>query len=305
MRTMPAVITLTLTAAITFPLFAPLASASEEVYTKMANDIAKYSANKKVKNLAVLGFSRKARTSREESEYISEKLLSCLVASGKVNLLERSQLAKVLEERRLAASGVAEETPDAQTKIDPSDVIIVGTIFGTKEHLKIIAKMIDPFTGAVLHTVEGETERQWEILPERDHDGYAFEVPDLREIAAMFSEEGFNNPAFVDFRDAPITLGTETCNARRSRLLSMQQESLDAKAKYWAMQMRDPAFSSAKIRRNPGGEIKDAAAKKKFYAMLDAYYRAPESPSLSVAEMNAVLAVMSEEERVSDDCGLH
>lgn len=303
MKTLSPAFKLAFTASFIMALAVPGVLAAEDVYKTMANDIAKYSNTKKVKNLAVLGFSRKAHTSREESEYISEKLLSSLVASGKVNLLERSQLAQVLEERRLAASGVAEEPQDGQARIDPSDVIIVGTIFGTKEHLEIIAKMIDPVTGAVLHTVEAQTERQWEIMPDRQ--GFEFEVPDLREIAAMFSEGDFENPAFVDFRDAPASLNTETCNARRARLLSMQTEALDAKAKYWALQMRDPAFDSARIRRNPGGEIKDAAAKKKFYAMLDVYYRSAEKPALSVPEMNAVMAVMSEEGRISDECGLH
>lgn len=303
MMTMPSALKPAILTAVALLLALPAVSRAEDVYKKMANDFAKYSSNKKVKNLAVLGFSRRARTSREESEYISEKLLSCLVASGKVNLLERSQLAQVLEERRLAAAGVAEEQPDAQAKIDPSDAIIVGTIFGTKEHLKIIAKMIDPLTGTVLHTVEAQTERQWEIMPDRDE--YAFDVPDLQEIAAMFREDGFDSPAFVDFRDAPATLGTENCNARRARLAGMQAGSLEAKAKYWAMQMRDPAFSSGKIRRNPGGEIKDEAARKRFYASLDRYYRAAELPSLNVAEMNSVLSVMSEEEKISDDCGLH
>jgi len=303
MKTLKPVIKLILTAAFAASLVAQAAASSDSVYKEMANDIAKYSSNKKVKNLAVLGFSRKAKTSREESEYISEKLLSCLVASGKVNLVERSQLAQVLEERRLSASGVTEEQGDSQARINPSDVIIVGTIFGTKEHLKIIAKMIDPLTGAVLHTVEAQTERQWEIMP--DKEGFEFEVPDLREIASMFSEEGFDNPAFVDFRDAPASLNTETCNARRARLISMQSESLDAKAKYWALQMRDPAFNNGKIRRNPGGEIKDEAARKKFYALLNGYYKAAPAPELGVAEMNAVMAVMSEEQKISDECGLH
>ena len=302
MRSVPA-IKITVAAALLMSLCVPGVLASEDVYKRMANDIAKYSNTKKVKNLAVLGFSRRARTSREESEYISEKLLSCLVAGGKVNLVERSQLAQVLEERRLHAAGVTEDQEDAQAGINPSDVIIVGTIFGTKEHLKIIAKMIDPLTGAVLHTIEAQTERQWEIMPDRQ--GFEFEVPDLREIASMFREEGFDNPAFVDFRDAPASLNTETCNARRVRLAAIQAGTLDAKAKYWAMQMRDPAFNSARIRRNPGGELKDAAAKKKFYALLDAYYRSAAAPALSVAEMNSVMAVMGEEEKVSDECGLH
>lgn len=295
-------LTLTLTAAIILVLGAPLPSSAEDVYKKMANDFAKYSNNKNVKNLAVLGFARKARTSREESDYVSEKLLSCLVASGKVNLLERSQLGRVLEERKLAAAGVTEEGADPERKINPSDAIIVGTIFGTKEHLKIIAKMIDPLTGAVLHTVEAQTERQWDMM--EDKQGFEFDVPDLQAIAEMFREEEVR-PEFVDFRDAPASYNTDACNARRSRLAAMQAVALEAKAKYWALQMRDPKFKSAALTRNPGGEIKDAGDRRKFYAMLQALHRSPEQPRLSVPEMNAVVKLLDEEAKISDECGLH
>ncbi len=305
MKTPDSALKITFAAAFGLILGAPHNSFAEDAYKKMANDFAKYSADKNVKNVTVVGFSRKARTSREESEYFSEKLISCLVASGKVNLLERSQLDKVLEERSLSASGVAEEGADGgRRKIDPSNAIIVGTIFGTKEHLKIIAKMIDPVTGAVLHTVEGQTERQWEILPERPD--FEFEVPDLRMVAAMFSdEEPEFKPELSNFRDAPASLSTDSCNTRRARLASMQTAALDAKAKYWALQMRDPDFKSRKLTRNPGGEIKNNEDRKKFYALLQAYHRSPELPRLSVPEMNAVITIMDEEGKISDECGLH
>ncbi|MDO8805781.1 MAG: CsgG/HfaB family protein [Elusimicrobiota bacterium] len=303
MRNNNSALKLTFAAAFALVLGAPPDSAAEDAYKKMANDFAKYSTDKKVKNVTVVGFARKARTSREESEYFSEKLMSCLVASGKVNLLERSQLDKVLEERRLSDSGVTEESGEGgRKKIDPSNAIIVGTIFGTKNHLKIIAKMIDPLTGAVLHTVEGQTDRQWEILPERPE--FDFEVPDLRVIAEMFSEEEIR-PEMADFRDAPVSLNTNSCNTRRARLASMQAVALEAKAKYWALQMRNPNFKATKLTRNPGGEIKDNEARKKFYALLQAFHRAPELPKLSVPEMNAVITVMEEEGKISDECGLH
>lgn len=303
MKTVKAALITTLAAAFALALGAPPPAAAEDAYKKMANDFAKYSSDKKVKNVTIVGFSRKARTSREESEYFSEKLMSCLVASGKVKLLERAQLDKVLAERRLSDSGVTEEGEDGgKKKIDTSNAIIVGTIFGTKEHLKIIAKMIDPVTGAVLHTVEGQTERQWEMMPERPD--FDFDVPDLRVIASMFAEEDIA-PEMPDFRDAPVSLNTDTCNTRRARLASMQTAALEAKAKYWALQMRDPNFKSTRLTRNPGGEIKNTEERKKFYAMLQAYHRAPELPRLSVPEMNAVITVMEEEGKISDECGLH
>ena len=69
--------------------------------------------------------------------------------------------------------------------------------------------------------------------------------------------------------------------------------------------MRDPRFQASALTRNPGGEISDKAARKKFYAMLQALHRSPEPPRLSVPEMNAVIKLMQEEEKISDDCGLH
>jgi hypothetical protein len=295
-------LTLALTTAFALSLGAAPASSKDDVYKKMANDFAKYSTDKKVKNVSVIGFSRKARTSREESEYFSEKLMSCLVASGKMNLLERGQLDKVLEERRLAASGVTEEQDGSQAKINPSDAIIVGTIFGTKDQLRIIAKMIDPLTGAVLHTVEGQTDRQWDIQPDRPE--FSFDVPDLKEIAAMFGEEDLR-PAFVDFRDAPVSLNTESCNARRARLSVMQGSAIDVKARYWAQQMRSPVFASSKLTRNPGGEIVDQGERKKFYLLLEGYNKKPEAAQVSLGEMNTVISLMNEEAKISDECGLH
>ncbi|HOW90257.1 MAG TPA: hypothetical protein PL037_08230, partial [Elusimicrobiales bacterium] len=163
-------------------------------------------------------------------------------------------------------------------------------------------KMIDPLTGTVLHTVEAQTERQWEIVP--DWAEFEFEVPDLRALANMFGEVGMT-PQFADLRDVPASLNPEPCDSRRSRLASMQEASLEAKAKYWAQRMRDPEFDSVGLRRNPGGEIRDPQLRKKFYAMVDRYYRSPSAPPLSSAEMDVVISVMGEERRVSDECGLH
>jgi hypothetical protein len=296
---------LALTSAFALALSVAQPSFAEDVYKKMANDFARYSTDKKVRNVAVIAFTRRARASREESEYFSEKLLACLAESGKVNLLERSQLDKVLEERRLSAAGVTEEPREGPlSRIDPSDAIIVGTIFGTKDHLKIIAKMIDPLTGAVLHTVQAQTERQWEIVP--DWSEFEFSMPDMRVLVAMFEEEeGAVNPRLSDYRDAPAGLGTETCNARRARLSARQEAAVEAKAKYWALRMRDPGYNSEKLRRNPGGEMRDPEARKKFYALLDAYYKAEAAPQLSAEEMNSVITLMGEEGRISDECGLH
>ncbi|HBB66724.1 MAG: hypothetical protein A2X28_09160 [Elusimicrobia bacterium GWA2_56_46] len=293
---------------LAFPLFlnVPHISAAEDVYKKIANDFVRYSVDKKVRNVAVIAFSRKARASREESEYFSEKLLACLAESGKINLLERSQLGRVLEERRLAAAGVTEESPgDAHSKINPSDAIIVGTIFGTKDQLKIIARMIDPLTGAVLHTVQAQTERQWDIMP--DWPDSELEVPDMRVVAAMFRDEELNpqSSSLRDFRDAPVSFTTETCNARRVRLSAMQAAALGVKAKYWALQMRDPDFDSGQLRRNPGAEIADPVVRKKFYALLDVLYKARAVPPFSAEELSAVVYLMGEEGRLSDECGLH
>jgi hypothetical protein len=279
------------------------AAAADSIYKKMANDIARYSNTNKVKNIAVLSFSRKARTSREESEYVSERLLTCLVESGKVNMLERSQLDKVLQEQKLSLSGVSEDGAGRRNGAIPStDAIIIGMVFGTKDHLKIIAKMIDSQTGAVLHIIEAETERQWDMVSERPE--FEFEVPDPAVLAGMFGAEA-KAPSFDDFRDAPLSYGAGNCGEKRARLIELQTSAVEAKAKYWALRMRAPDYSNSELTRNPGGEIGDAQVKKRFYQLLNRLYRAVDSPKLSAAEDAEVRTVMEEERRVSDACGLH
>ena len=208
----------------------------------------------------------------------------------------------MLEERRLGASGVTEEEDGPAKKIDASDAIIMGTIFGTGDKLTIIAKLIDPLTGSVLHTVEAQTDRMWEILSE--HRGFEFEMPDIEVLKGMFGEPDLK-PAYVDFRDAPSSLNTETCNSRRTRLAALQLPAVEAKARYWALRMRQPEFKRSALTRNPGAELVDASSKKLFYESLEKFHQIPELPSLSVDEVGAIVSLAEEEKKVTDDCGLH
>jgi len=268
----------------------------------MANDIARYSAANKVKNIAVIAFTRKAMTSREECEYIAEKLLICLVKSGKVNMMERSQLYKVMEEQKLALSGVSDTAAGPKAgQLHSTDAIITGTVFGTKDHLKIIAKIIDSQTGAVMHTIEAETDRQWDMLPERPE--FEFKVPDPAALAGMFVDEA-QVPSFNDFRDAPASFDKVDCTVKWFRVAVLQNGAVEAKAKYWARQLRDPDFSGKALTRNPGGEIKDPQVKKRFYKLLDKFYKSSELPKMSLEEMNSVKTVISEEKKISDECGM-
>ena len=281
----------------------PPACAAKNVYKTMADDIARYSNTNKVKSIAVLAFSRRARTSREESEYVSERLLTCLVESGKVKLLERSQLDKVLQEQRLGLAGLT-QAPDNKKDgaMSSADAIVIGVVFGTAEHLKIIAKMIDPGTGAVLHVIEAQTERLWDMVAEKE--GFEFDVPDIAVLAAMFQDEAAV-PGFNDFRNAPTGVQAGDCGARRTALLERQTAALEAKAKYWALRMRAPDFSTGVITRNPGGEIGEPKLRRKFYQLLNTMFKSAEDPKLSPAEEKEVNGVMEEERKVSNECGLH
>lgn len=287
---------LTLSASFLLCQGAPLLSAAEDAYRKMADDFAKYSAAHDIKNVTVIDFLRKGMTFPEESGYISEKLLSALVASGKVNLLERSQLDKILEERGFSASG---GTGNNWRKIDSSNAIIAGTVFGTERRLKVIAKMIDPLTGAVLHTAEAETERQFGIMLERLDPGD--KVPGLRVEEPVSGEGGTMRrpPGLTGAWPSP---GPDPCDVRKARLASLQSATLEARAKYWSLRMRDPAFDMEKVTGNPGGEL-SPTERKRFYDMLRAVHLDPEPPEITKPEMKAVLSVIQEEKRISADCG--
>jgi hypothetical protein len=181
------------------------------------------------------------------------------------------------------------------------EAVITGTIFGTGDKLRITARLVNPRSGEIIHALEGETDRHWDLLPEVMQ--FLVPLPDIERLDLDFKDIAVY-PG--NFRDAPGPEPGESagCGGVYARLHARQAALLREKARFWALKMREPGFAKSRLTRNPGAEIADPELRKDFYETLKNYYRAGTALPLTDDE-KARLAELSEaEKRAADECGL-
>lgn len=283
------------------PAFAvPLSAApsADEVYRRMAAEFSRSLTTHKIKTVAMIGFSRRARASEEESEYAAEKLTEHLSRAGKASVYERSRLEALLREQRLGQSGVAEEKgkPGGLAAVE---AVITGTIFGTGEKLKITARLVNPRNGEIIHALEGETDRHWDLLPEVMQ--FLVPLPDIERLDLDFKDIAVYPGTF---RDAPGPDARDRCESLYGRLHARQAGLLREKARFWALKMREPGFAKRRLTRNPGAEIADPELRKTFYETLKSYYNSGTALPLTDEEKGRIAELADDEKRAADECGL-
>ncbi len=82
--------------------------------------------------------------------FLSEELTTVLVQSGKFQIIERSQLDRILSELKLDRSGLIDaESAKKVGKISGADAILTGTITDLATYVGVNCRMIDGQTGQV------------------------------------------------------------------------------------------------------------------------------------------------------------
>ncbi len=90
--------------------------------------------------------------------YIEETLVSRLVQSGGVTVLERRQLDMVQDEQRRSASGTFDESKAIDLgRLMAADAIITGRVFQVDKRMHLMLRMLDTGTGALLGSAETYT----------------------------------------------------------------------------------------------------------------------------------------------------
>jgi len=108
-------------------------------------------------NIAVIEFSELRANEYVQSpkgKLISERLITNLVNSGEVAVIERGQLERVLEELKLNMQGIIDSSSAKEVgKVLGIDALITGTIIELKESSEINARMIDTESGRIMAAV--------------------------------------------------------------------------------------------------------------------------------------------------------
>lgn len=264
-------------------------SANEKSYKTIAHKLSKAAIQNGIKNIAISKFSNNGFGENAETNYISDKLTQYLIKRGTINIMERAQMNRILEEIKSSSERNNNyNATDKIAKISAVDAIITGNIYKDFSSTKIMAKLIDIKTGKILAATEVEIKNQMETFPK---------IPEMNiqlpEIAV---------PA--DFRDAPNDFDVDNCAISRKELKKMQNSTIEIKAIYWALKLKNPGFSYSQLKQNPGSEISDEKLKKDFYKRLEYWHNQTHIPKLSNIESANLKYIFKKEQTIRDNCGL-
>lgn len=102
--------------------------------------------------LAIAGIDARGGTSADQAARFSDLLTTTFVGDGKLRIVERGQLAKVMKEQALASSGaMSDEVQVKLAQLVGARYIMVGAIQREGRSLALSLRAIDSSTGHVVH----------------------------------------------------------------------------------------------------------------------------------------------------------
>jgi len=278
-----------------FALAAGALPAQAGPYEKLASDLSAAARRTGYIRVAILPF-QPANGGREASGMaLAERLLSRMVMSDGLQIVERTLLKGVLREAELGTQGVVDPAQAKQVgRVLGVDALVTGTFLRVgRDRLEVHTRLIDSQTARILgaSTVEVPEELAgdsmwsgswWDIQP-----------PDLSRVPM---------PDFLPdpFRDAvgPVS----GCDDWERRVDEMQDSTLGLKARYWAARLRDPSFSRRELKRNPGSEIRTQSMRQDLYARIQTLHRSGEGAALTVREQERLDGADRQAETLVEGC---
>lgn len=260
-----------------------------DAYRSLAREFSRAGAKAEIRRIAVLPFASVDGSRSLDGEGVAERLTTQLIRAGRPQVVERRLLERVMEEHRLMSTGLIRQAEIKRLgELLSADAVLTGSLFETKGRLEIHARLIEVETGRALHAAQAEVEPDWALTAR---------VPSL-EVAPP----AFEVPAPLFLRDAIGSRGSVDCADAEARLEVLERGSLGLKARFWAARLREPGFSPAELKRNPGSEIADPELRARFYGLLRAWSAAQASPELTAAERRMLADGEEEAEGIRTAC---
>ncbi len=132
--------------------------------------------------VAVFEFTYYDGYKSEVTGTIQEKLIGYLSKDRNIIVLERQNIGKIFEEKKLEVYGVIDETQGMEFgKLVGADVVVFGTVKDFEEESEITGKMVEVKTGRVLGSETIKVKRKWERYiskpkEERKEQVYEYEI---------------------------------------------------------------------------------------------------------------------------------
>ncbi|MCX5790319.1 MAG: hypothetical protein NTX64_17700 [Elusimicrobia bacterium] len=208
------------------------------------------------RHVAVIPFRDTAGSSSRDGTIIAERLVAHLLENGSFDVVERTQLAAVVDELRLGATGGVDPAMAQRLgRFLGVEAIVTGSVVELVGHVtELHARLIDVETAKVLAASTGRVEKDWSDF----------------EAAAIFAVAAPPMPMFpgerrrIDWRDGLRAVMTfpaaPVCDTLDDRVVE---------------------FSNGALLLNPGSEIKDPGLRERFYSRLRVWYDEENVPPLS------------------------
>ncbi|MEK7233275.1 MAG: FlgO family outer membrane protein [Elusimicrobiota bacterium] len=266
-------------------------------YKTMAKELAKAGLKHNVHKVAVLPFSSIDGGSSLDGDGVAERLVTELVRSGKVDVVERGLLSKVMGEHNLMATGaIRRDQVKNVGELLAADAIVTGTLFVSGGKLEVHARLIDVGSGRALYasTAKFDSDWAWNVsVPKLEVSVPAFDVPPPSfEVSA---------PIFMRDAVAGNLEAAHNCGEAAATVEVMQRTTLGLKARYWATKVKEPGFSRSSLTSNPGSEIADPELRAHFYELVKSSYH-EDAPRLSQSELKQLLQAEEKAQRLMNTC---
>ncbi|HEY1406391.1 MAG TPA: FlgO family outer membrane protein, partial [Spirochaetota bacterium] len=125
--------------------------AIDSVFKRMAIKFSGMDAKLKNHTVAVYGFEVNGRSGDSFASYSTEKLTHEIVETGKLKVVERSRIDRLLKEQQFVQTGLVDADSAAKIgRILSVDAVIIGTVRVTDSGIEFIARMIQSDTGIII-----------------------------------------------------------------------------------------------------------------------------------------------------------
>jgi TolB-like protein len=130
--------------------FAEAQKTLPDAVSDLASQIATHVAKEQKKKIAVIPFRELGGAPTVFGTYLAEELVTDLVNTGNLDLVERSTLDKVFGELKLSESGAIDPSTAKQVgKLTGADAIVTGTITDLQSYVGVNCRLIDTETGRI------------------------------------------------------------------------------------------------------------------------------------------------------------
>ena len=271
-------------------------------FRSLAKDLSTAARGGGIARVAVMPFVSADGSPSKEGWNISERLVTQLAQTGRVQAVERSMLQKLLEEHHLGEAGVLDQaTLKGLGKMASADAIVTGSFFTSGARVVIDARLVNVETGLIVGACEREVDRDGLDPAASDLFGPAagqtLYVPPPEFIADVPRIEPDEAAGLKD------AVAADPCAGAEDRADALEEQVLDLKARYWALQLRQ-GVDASRLKSNPGSTISDPRLRRRFYERLKDWHEQPVIPGLTEEETRRFVAADGKAYALHERCGI-